>query len=220
LSLEPPRIKRESATPDRRAERKRKRSPAKSTSVNPPTHVFWTRNFPKVSVSALETISAHRSAGTFATSVKERDAPGYKDLILRPQDLKSIKSAIIAGHRAAVALGIDEDWLPISEDLIPPKGIINYAQLEKELMRMFANAIMFNPDPNRGIKKRPQKEGEETGYAFDVDGMVRDTRAMFVDVQKIVGELRMAEKREESAFEGDEVDELGEEEGGNKRRRR
>lgn len=215
LSLdEPSRIKRESATPDRRG--KRKRSPER-VPAGPPTHVYWTRNFPKVSVSALETISAHRSAGTFATSVKEKDAPGYRNSILRPQDLKSIKSAIMAGHRAAVALGVDEDWLPISEDLLPPKGIINYAQLEKELMRMFANAIMFNPDPNRGIERKVHVA--EEGY--DVDGMVKDTRAMFIDVQKIVGELRLAEKIDGEGQGEDEVDELApDEEGSSKRRRR
>lgn len=145
----------------------------------------------------------------FAVPIKERDAYGYSGLILRPQDLKTIKSAIHAGQRAATA-AVPEDtppaqssvWLPISEDLIPPKGIINYAQLEKELMRMFANAIMFNADPDRGLgasweemRGRGKKGGE--GYEIDEDGVVKDTRAMYADVEKIVGSLRSAERRSE-----------------------
>ena len=35
--------------------------------------------------------------------------------------------------------------LPLSTDVIPPKAIVNSGQLEKEVMRMFANAVMFNP---------------------------------------------------------------------------
>lgn len=171
----------------------------------PATHILWTRAFPKISASALESISGHRNASMFATPVKDRDAPGYKHLILRPQDLKTIKSAINSGHRAATAAAADDIpqaqssvWLPISEDLVPPKGIINYAQLEKELMRMFANAIMFNPDPDRGLgasweemRGRGKRSGE--GYEIDEDGVVKDTLAMYADVEKTVESLRSAE---------------------------
>jgi hypothetical protein len=173
------------------------REPAK-----PPTHVLWTRNFPKISTSAMESISGHRNASTFAVPVKERFAPGYKNIVLRPQDLKSIKSAIVAGHRAAtekeklIGEGSKSEssvWLPISEDLIPPKGIINSSQLEKELMRMFANAIMFNPDPDRGFgpkfDRSKNRQGGD-GYEIDEDGVVKDTKAMFADAEKIIASLR------------------------------
>jgi hypothetical protein len=180
--------------------------------TGPPTVVMWTRNFPKISTSALEAITGHKNASTFAFPVKERDAPGYKDLILRPQDLKSIKSAIVAGQRAAAAAAPDDInpnaasvLLPISEDLIPPKGIINYAQLEKELMRMFANAIMFNSDPDRGFGRKwegiGKDKGEVVGYEIDEDGVVKETRAMFNDVERIVTNLRSAEKRSEQLRE-------------------
>jgi hypothetical protein len=178
----------------------------------PATHVLWTRAFPKISASALESVTGHRHASMFAAPVKERDAPGYKLLILQPQDLKSIKSAIMAGHRAATAAMSDDSpqaqssvWLPISEDLIPPKGIINYAQLEKELMRMFANAIMFNADPDRGLgvsweemRGRGKKGGE--GYEIDEDGVVKDTQAMYADVEQIIGRLRNAERKSEETM--------------------
>jgi hypothetical protein len=217
--------------PSPRRSMKRKRAPSvpfESRSSGPPTHVLWTRAFPKISASALESISGHRNASTFAAPVKERDAPGYKTLILRPQDLKSIRTAITAGHRAATAAAPEDTnpnassvWLPISEDLIPPKGIINYAQLEKELMRMFANAVMFNADPDRGFGRKWQGigkgKGDLVGYEIDEDGVVKDTRAMFADVEKVVGSLRSAERRSEEMRESsmargngedDEVDEL------------
>lgn len=199
------------ATSPSRLKRKRKDSVPETPKLPaaPPSHVLWTRAFPKISASALESATGHRHASMFAGPVKERDAPGYKNLILRPQDLKSIKSAIAAGHRAATA-AMPEDtpptqasvWLPLSEDLIPPKGIINYAQLEKELMRMFANAIMFNADPDRGLgasweemRGRGKKGGE--GYEIDEDGVVKDTKAMYADVEQIIGNLRRAERRVE-----------------------
>lgn len=200
-------------TPKQSTKRKRELSTIESRPSVPPTHVLWTRAFPKISASALESITAHKDASTFAYPVKERDAPGYKKIILRPQDLKSIKSSITAGNKAAIAACPEDTnpnasnvWLPISEDLIPPKGIINYSQLEKELMRMFANAIMFNPDPDGGIgsRFRGKKEGlDSLGYAFDEDSMVKETKAMFTDVERIVESLRAAERKAEGARDRD-----------------
>lgn len=237
--------------PSPRHPTKRKRAssiPFEARSAALPGHVMWTKAFPKISASALESISGHRNASTFAAPVKERDAPGYTNIILRPQDLKSIRGAILHGSRAATAAAPEDMnpnasniWLPISEDLIPPKGIINYAQLEKELMRIFANAVMFNADPDRGFGKRWQGigkgKGDSVGYEIDEDGVIKDTRAMFTDVEKVVGSLRSAERRSEEMRESsmargvgddDEVDELagdGESHAGNtgsmaKRRRK
>lgn len=211
-------------SPRRPPKRKRQDSPPREPS-GPPTHVLWTRNFPKISASALERIGAHRSASTFAQPIKERDAPGYSNVILRPQDLKSIRVAINAGYKAGLAIastigdqGQASILLPISEDLIPPKGIVNNAQLEKELMRIFANAIMFNHDPHRSFGKAfeaAQSIEESAGtenYEVDENQLVNDTRAMFIDVEKIVGEMRSAERRQEGVPVGeadeDEADEL------------
>jgi len=182
----------------------------------PPTHVLWTRSFPKISSSVLESISSHRNASTFSLPVKDKDAPGYSNLILRPQDLKSIRSAIHAGNRAAMAAATEDlsqshshVWLPISEELIPPKGIINYGQLEKELMRTFANAIMFNADPDRGVgttfdrrNKIEHKGGE--GYEIDEDSVVKDTRNMFAEIEKLIGDLRGMERASEEQAEKSE----------------
>jgi len=54
-------------------------------------------------------------------------------------------------------------------DLIPPKAIVNSSQLEKEVLRMFANAVMFNPG-NDGIVQDARE------MADDIEAKVRDWR--------------------------------------------
>ncbi|KAK1754387.1 hypothetical protein QBC47DRAFT_383796 [Echria macrotheca] len=184
----------------------------------PPTTVLWTRGFNKVSGSAIEQIVRHRHANMFAAPIRERDAPGYHRVVLQPQDLKSIKAAISHGNRtaaqAAAALpdadsnknGIE---LPIDESLVPPKSIINSGQLDRELAHMFANAVMYNPDASHGpgpeflvATDEAQADGQEggpqegaLGYKVDEFGVVKDARAMFLEVDKLLNELRSAEVR-------------------------
>ncbi|KAI9804711.1 MAG: hypothetical protein M1825_001079 [Sarcosagium campestre] len=159
--------------------------------MNNKRQITCTRNFPRTSGPLMAEIGAHKYASIFAHPVREKDAPGYSDLIYQPQDLKSIRAAILAGGRAvtaataavaaaaatttSTAVGTPTNdpvaspgpnptasistpgkpsgslVIPASEDVVPPKGIVNSAQLEKEVMRMFANAVMFNPDPARGF---------------------------------------------------------------------
>lgn len=162
----------------------------------------------------MNAVIAHKDAYLFAKPVTERDAPGYESLIFQAQDLKSIKAAISAGGRAVAVMveesgeeigsGVKSVWVPESEDVKPPKGIVNPAQLEKELMRVFANAVMFNPDvdENRGLgpafrtRARTIQEHEsgttdsdsqsgvdEIGVAKPLAGaVVMDTRGMCHDV--------------------------------------
>ena len=174
----------------------------------------------------MNDIMAHKVANIFGRPLTERDAPGYKDLIFRPQDLKSIKTAINAGSKALVAAAAENAddagnsynvWIPETPDVVPPKGIVNSAQLEKELMRMFANAIMYNPDlpTNRGIgpilRSRLQKadsqkieeEAEDEEEAEIVEkgkedvSVVKDTREMYEAVEPRVSEWRNAERAAE-----------------------
>ncbi|PHH81395.1 hypothetical protein CDD82_872 [Ophiocordyceps australis] len=188
---------------------KRKRPESPNAGVTPPTQVLWTRGFTKVSSSALDQISSHRHANMFATGVREKDAPNYRQIVLQPQDITSIRAAIKQGNKAAMQAasclpgggdpGTANVWLPISEDLVPPRGIINSAQLERELVHIFCNAIMYNPDPNRGpgpafMKRSTDEEEEVVGYHLDENGVVKNTRSMFVEVEKLLGELRSAEK--------------------------
>jgi len=172
-------------------------------------------------------ISSHKLAGMFARPLTEREAPGYKDLIYRPQDLKSIRSAIAAGTRALVASSSSAPsaaaadtaaaegasvLVGITPDVVPPRGIVNSAQLEKELMRMFANAVMFNPDAKRGIPPAlfrrgrraerhvpaglggDEQEGEGEGEGSEEEGgLVGDTREMCEAVEAKVEGWRLAE---------------------------
>ncbi|KAF3071028.1 hypothetical protein GL218_00384 [Daldinia childiae] len=189
--------------------RKRQESPPNRAPPTPATHVLWTRSFNKISQSALDQIISHRHANMFAHPVKPKTAPGYFEIVLRPQDLKGIQKAITAGSKAAsiaVATMPDIDpsatnvWLPMSVDLVPPRGIINIAQLERELVHMFANAIMYNPDPYRGFgpsflksNRRASLEGDGEdyrGYEVDENGVVKDTRSMFGEVEKLLSDLR------------------------------
>ncbi|KPI43300.1 uncharacterized protein AB675_6891 [Cyphellophora attinorum] len=194
----------------RPATNKRKRSATVQESESPPTDrqahkaasysddpslVLVSKSFAKTAQLVLNEINSHKLGGVFAKPLTERDAPGYKDLILRPQDLKSIKTAVSKGSRAAVAaieaLDLPEDenndnitdsrdaegqravdngfyLIKKSDDLEPPKGIVNAAQLEMELMRMFANAIMFNPLPRTergfGYNLRLRKRGGDISH--------------------------------------------------------
>ncbi|XDG03227.1 hypothetical protein ABKA04_002842 [Annulohypoxylon sp. FPYF3050] len=189
--------------------RKRQDSPPNRAPPTPATHVLWTRSFNKISQSALDQIISHRHANMFAHPVKPRTAPGYFEIVLRPQDLKGIQKAITAGSKAAAAAvatmsdveaSATNVWLPMSIDLVPPRGIINIAQLERELVHMFANAIMYNPDPYRGFgpsflrsnrRANQEDDGEDyRGYEVDENGVVKDTRSMFGEVEKLLSDLR------------------------------
>ncbi|EED15476.1 conserved hypothetical protein [Talaromyces stipitatus ATCC 10500] len=186
--------------------------------------VYCTRNFTRTGAPIMNDVAAHKHASIFAKPLTEREAPGYKDLIYRPQDLKSIRSALSQGNRAVAAAteaaaaegesplptsgtpSKNTAWLPKTPDLIPPKAIVNSSQLEKELIRMFANAIMFNPAPEAergfGPSFRMVKPGESTAttrsasHPWDLDegGIIRDTREMCDDVEKAVTKWRAAER--------------------------
>lgn len=231
------------------------RSGLSSTPHKNSNFILGSRNFPRTSATIMNDISAHKLASMFAKPLTEREAPGYKDLIYRPQDLKSIKSAIIAGSKALVAAadsvgagptsssaqmgsgtpnskGASTVWVPATADVMPPKGIVNSAQLEKELMRMFANAVMFNRDPKRGVgpsfrgsqrsgrgrsrvdsgntrsaaKREEETEEQDTDADEDEEedegGVVRDTREMFEAVEKSVADWRAAERTAEDLVIG------------------
>jgi hypothetical protein len=207
-----------------------------------PNMVSVTKNFARLTGTVMNDVTSHKYAGIFAKPLSEREAPGYKDLIYRPQDLKSIKTAIGRGSRTANA-AIDElaggddgvgaetpskgtgiagtaaggtTLLKKTDELAPPKGIVNSSQLEMELMRLFANAAMFNPLPANERGLGPQfkmqrvdgkgatdpnstQEGDEEGskgYSYvqvEEGGIIADTREMCEYVEKAVGDWRSAE---------------------------
>jgi hypothetical protein len=142
-----------------------------------------------MSSAMMNDINSHKHAAYFATAVREKNAPGYYDIIRQPQNLKSIRTAMSAGTKAVAAAtaaldsaaessarGADGSTtveLERTADLEPPKAIVNGVQLEKELMRMFANAYMFNP-------------GE--------DGMALSTKEFFYDVEQKISDWRNTER--------------------------
>ena len=222
-------------------------SPSSNSNISRPNFILGSRNFVRTSATIMNDISAHKLASLFAKPLTDRDAPGYKNLIYRPQDLKSLKSAIGAGSRA-LAAAVDGSgatdagspipqlggmtssnnarsstvWIPATVDVVPPKGIVNSAQLEKELMRMFANAVMFNPDPKRGfgpafrersgrdhqhlqlgdsglVDHNDKSREEEEHPAMSAEdeeegGVVKDAREMYAAVERSVTNWRAAER--------------------------
>ncbi|KAF1836032.1 hypothetical protein BDW02DRAFT_260181 [Decorospora gaudefroyi] len=143
------------------------------------------RNFARMTAPMMYDINSHKHASTFNTAVRAKDAEGYYDIIKRPTDLASIKKAIATGSKQVASAAASDTptgspggaggvvELPVTLDNVPPKAIVNAAQLEKELMRMFVNAVMFNP-------------GEE--------GVVHDARDMFHTVQGLVSTWRDVER--------------------------
>ena len=83
---------------------------------------------------------------------------------------------------------------------MPPKGIVNSSQLEKELIRMFANAIMFNPTPDHtfgpAFPMRTDFSSREGTRSAEPDegGIINDTLEMYEDVEKAISTWRSAER--------------------------
>ncbi|KAF3048243.1 hypothetical protein E8E12_011458 [Didymella heteroderae] len=161
------------------------------------------RNFHRTCQVILDEITSHKHASMFAEAVKAKKAEGYYDIVKRPTDLSAIKKALANGAKYVNVMASDTPVgspggagatieLPVSSDVVPPKAIVNPAQLEKELMRMFVNAMMFNP-------------GEET--------VVTDAREMFESVQRSVSNWRNVHGRGNGREQGEGTP-VEEEEGG------
>ncbi|KAF2115616.1 Bromodomain-containing protein [Lophiotrema nucula] len=153
------------ATATRAATGKRKRgnrepsiaeSDDRRTTPGLPRTVIVQRQFAKTCAQMMDGIESHKHASIFSDKVKAKDAEGYYDIIKRPTSLKEIRKAINTGTKAIASAVSDTPAaspggsggfveLPLTLDLVPPKAIVNSGQLERELMRMFVNAVMFNP---------------------------------------------------------------------------
>ena len=191
------------------------------TASSKPGYILATRNFPKISAPLMNDITTHKLGNLFAKPLTDREAPGYRDLIYRPQDLRSIRTAINAGGRALIkaAEGLGEEgnssnvWIPETPEVVPPLGIVNSTQLEKELMRIFANAIMFNPEVpskrdvgpafrtrQRTLERRVADEEEEAPSEGEVINgkqdvsVVKDTREIFKAVEEKLAGWKSVER--------------------------
>ena len=94
--------------------RKRLRSPAASQH----------KRFQNIAINLIQSILAHRFSLPFLQAVTKKDAPDYYDVIYEPKDLKNILKQI-----------------KLKAD--PPKYSL-VKELERDIMLMFANCIMYN----------------------------------------------------------------------------
>ncbi|KAL8979105.1 MAG: hypothetical protein Q9177_006228, partial [Variospora cf. flavescens] len=128
----------ESAAESTRIGTKRKRTATDASELGPPfpiatslafdkqreqlsaTHILASRNLPRTSATLINDITAHKLASIFAKPITEREAPGYRSLIFRPQDLKSIKQAITNGNRALTSIVDQENAGEDDNDAVVP----------------------------------------------------------------------------------------------------
>ncbi|KAL7270113.1 hypothetical protein RUND412_007189 [Rhizina undulata] len=183
------------ATPDLEREKEKEQPDREREKEVPPRHedgvlgqqpmVVATKKFLQLSAPLLSDINSHKFANLFMTPVNERVAPGYRGMVYRPQDLKSIKAAVKAGAASLAATSATPTTSTPSESPAPtstfttvpattlntpPKGIVNSKQLEKEMFRMFANAVMYNKSTTEIAK-------ETVEMARDVSHMVDNFRS-------------------------------------------
>lgn len=119
----------------------------------------------------LKSIHKAIAAGAKVVAAAAANEPSVS---VTPAQTPSAGAGVAAGTGSpAIGGGGGVIELPLSEDTMPPKAIVNSAQLENELMRMFVNAVMFNP-------------GE--------DGVVEDAREMGEAVVQSVSNWRSAER--------------------------
>lgn len=95
------------------------------------------KKFVTVATQLISNISSLKFASPFLLPVNENDAPNYHSVIYAPRDLKSIKAMVRVGE------------------------ISSFKQLEREILLMFANAVMYNRT-NTNIRRWALEMEEET----------------------------------------------------------
>ncbi|XP_075065212.1 bromodomain-containing protein 8 isoform X6 [Mixophyes fleayi] len=74
----------------------------------------------KTLTTVWKMIATHRFAGAFMTPVKDREAPGYKEIVKRPMDLTTIKRGISKGR------------------------IKTKSEFQRDVLLMLENSVMYN----------------------------------------------------------------------------
>lgn len=106
---------------DSRLTRSKRDSSKRSSS---PSSTQLHKRFQHIAVNLVNSIQAHRFSSPFLQPVNPKDAPDYIEVIRQPKDLKTILKSI--------KLKLDHPEYLLLE------------QLERDIMLMFANCIMFN----------------------------------------------------------------------------
>ncbi|ODQ58507.1 hypothetical protein WICANDRAFT_70420 [Wickerhamomyces anomalus NRRL Y-366-8] len=104
------------------AKKRAKLSTSVPSSPAGPVHAPPNKKLQILSNPLIANITSYKYASTFLQPVSESNAPDYYSLIKEPRDLKTIKQMVKDGR------------------------IQNAAELEREILLMFANAIMYNKD--------------------------------------------------------------------------
>lgn len=104
------------------AKKKAKLSSSVPSSPAGPLHAQPNKKLQILSNPLIANITSYKYASTFLQPVSESNAPDYYSLIKEPRDLKTIKQMVKDGR------------------------IQNAAELERDILLMFANAIMYNKD--------------------------------------------------------------------------
>ena len=103
------------------------------------------RRFQSMIMNVWRDISSHKYSTLFQNAVTDADAPNYSKLIYEPTDLKTIRN----GVRDSV--------------------IKNSLQFHREIMKMFANAMMFN-SPGSTVGQMTSE------YAMEADALINSFR--------------------------------------------
>ncbi|CCG25079.1 hypothetical protein CORT_0G04020 [Candida orthopsilosis Co 90-125] len=109
----------ESATQLKSDQSSRKRP--RSRSPAPAQHH---KRFQNIAVNLINSIQEHRFSSPFLQAVNPKDAPNYYEMIYQPRDLKGISKALKSKN--------------------DPPAYSSIKELERDVMLMFANCIMYN----------------------------------------------------------------------------
>jgi len=110
------------------------------------------KKWQKSAVKLLKEIQIHRFSKNFATPVTDKEVTGYSETVRRPMDLASIKKRV---------------------ENPTENGIRNSIELQRDIMLMFQNALIFNK-PDHEVYK------EANAMQNDIIDLVED----FIETEK------------------------------------
>lgn len=99
-------------------------TPSRKRSLSPVSVSSQRKRFQNIAVNLINSIQAHRFSSPFLQPVNKRSAPDYHKCIYQPKDLKGILRAVKLKQNP------------------PAYGLVK--ELERDIMLMFANCVMFN----------------------------------------------------------------------------
>jgi hypothetical protein len=130
-----------------------RRSSVSASAAPLPASLSNPKSFKKTIDLLFQSISNHRSSSIFQVPIRANEAPDYHDIVYRPMDLRTIKGRIRDGQISTV----DE--------------------FERDVMLMFANALMYN-DPESDVYQRTEEVRFPLPFLVPLRGAGADSRRM------------------------------------------